>query len=173
VNTDDAAHVNSESSPFRTEAIVSLGSTAAVRRPDRLFHWVLLIVSVCVLAVAGVLRVEGGDRVVLPLINQPIPGVCTYKSWFGVCCPGCGLTRCFISLAHGEWSAAWRFNPVGILLFAVAFAQLPLRSWQLFRIRRGQAEIRFHRLSTWIFWGLFVGLIGQWVVRTFVLGMNA
>jgi hypothetical protein len=145
----------------------------AVAGPDKTFHWALLIVAGGVLVVASVLRVEGDDRVVLPVVNQVIPGVCTYKSWFGICCPGCGLTRCFISLAHGELFAAWRFNPVGILFFLVAALQIPLRSWQLWRIRRGNSELRFQTLSTWVFWGLVAALLVQWVVRTFVLGIVA
>ena len=138
--------------------------------PDSMLHWVLLGVAAGVLTLSCVLRVESSEQVVMPVINQALPGICTYKTWFGIGCPGCGLTRCFISLAHGDFSAAWRFNPAGILFFAVAVGQLPLRTWQLWRIRRGLAEIRLGWVSTGVFWSLFATLFLQWIMRTFIFG---
>jgi hypothetical protein len=169
----DVAVVSEPSSESSLAERPPAASFATTARPDSMFHWLLLVVAVGVLCAASVLRVEGGDRVVLPVINQALPGVCTYKLWFGVSCPGCGLTRCFISLAHGEVLAAFRFNPAGILLFAFAVVQVPFRSLQIWRIRRGAKEIRLRRLSAWVFWGLLVALLGQWLVRTLIFGISA
>jgi hypothetical protein len=136
---------------------------------DALFHVVLLGVASCVLAAACLLRVEGTEKVWVPVVERPLPGLCTYQRLFGIGCPGCGLTRCFISMAHGHLGAAWRFNPAGLLLFAVVVVQLPYRAWQLWRIRRGLAEIRLGQGSHLLFWSCFAALISQWVVRTFIL----
>jgi hypothetical protein len=135
-------------------------------RADGQFHGVILGVAGCVLALAGVLRVEGEEAVIVPVIDQPLPGVCTYQRLLGLPCPGCGLTRCFISLAHGDVVAAWHFSPAGILLFAVVAAQLPVRGVQLWRIRRGQQELGQRWVSSTAFWLCVAALLTQWLVRT-------
>ncbi len=119
------------------------------------------------LALAGLLQAPGGESVVVPLLNQPLPGVCTFKRILGIGCPGCGLTRCFISLAHGDWAAAWRYNPAGILLFAAAAFQLPFRIFQIRRLRRGLPEWRSRGLD-WCLWLIVFALLVQWVFRTMV-----
>lgn len=139
-----------------------------LREPDAMFHWVLMGVAIGVLVLSCVLRVEGHDKVVLPGINQPIPGVCTYKRWFGVSCPGCGLTRCFISMAHANLAAAWEFNPAGVLFYAIVLGQVPYRALQVYRIRRGLCEVQLGWISHVLFWSFFSALAVQWILRMFV-----
>src|SRR5688500_3927623 len=86
---------------------------------DAPFHLVLLGLSTAVLVLSGILRVQGERQVMLPLVDIPLPGVCTSQRWFGLDCPGCGLTRCFVSIGHGDLLAAWHFNPAGILGFVL------------------------------------------------------
>jgi hypothetical protein len=83
----------------------------------------------------------------------------------GMSCPGCGLTRCFISLAHGDIAAAWSFNPAGLWLFAIIAAQLPLRSYQLWRINHGRRELQLAHYGTIAFGVFLVALLSQWVLR--------
>ena len=56
-------------------------------------------------------------------------------SWFPQCllhrltglhCPGCGMTRALHALLHGDFLAAFRFNPVGMILFPVFLLGLSL-----------------------------------------------
>ena len=35
-------------------------------------------------------------------------------------CGGCGLTRAFHAISHGEFAEAWRFNPFGFAFYAIA-----------------------------------------------------
>lgn len=37
--------------------------------------------------------------------------VCPFRALTGLPCPGCGMTRAWISLLHGDLSAAFRFHP--------------------------------------------------------------
>ena len=151
-------------SPPRAEAPIP-GSKSAVTKPDPLFHWVLLLMAIGVLVGAVMLKVRGTEQVVLPLVEIPLPDVCTYKRLVGAECPGCGLTRCFISVAHGDVVRAWSFNPAGVFLFVVVVAQIPYRSLQVYRLQRGQAEIRLRRLALLTVWLLVVSLFLQWIVR--------
>lgn len=37
---------------------------------------------------------------------------CLYHYFFGIQCPGCGMTRAYLSLLHGEWSLAFSYHPL-------------------------------------------------------------
>jgi hypothetical protein len=136
--------------------------------PDVSLHWAMLLGSIGVVVLAAILQVRGPETVVVPVVNFALPGTCTYKSVVGVECPGCGLTRCFISLAHGRPVAAWNFNPAGILFFAIVAGQIPFRGIQLWRIRQGLPEYRLGRIPHFLLGSLIVSLLTQWIVRTFI-----
>ncbi len=129
------------------------------------FHWILLTVSSVVVLLAVLLQVRGEEQVVLPGVGIPLPGTCTFKQFVGADCPGCGLTRCFVSMGHGQLERAWHFNPVGIVFFTIVASQIPFRAVQLWRTRRGVEEIRLG------WWGystmllVLAALLVQWVVR--------
>lgn len=44
---------------------------------------------------------------------------CPYCRFFSISCPGCGLTRAWLSFFHGNTDQAFRYNP--FFLFAPAF----------------------------------------------------
>src|SRR5688500_11578668 len=92
--------------------------SARARRAARSFHLTILGLALMVLALAAAMQVQGERQVLLPLVGIPLPELCYWRRLFGVDCPGCGLTRCFISLAHLDAAQAWHFNPAGIALFA-------------------------------------------------------
>ena len=136
-----------------------------VARPDPLYHTVLLVASVTVLALAAILSVRHRREVLVPVLGTPLPELCMVKRTTGLGCPGCGLTRCFISLAHGDVRSAWSYNPGGLLLFAMVIAQIPLRILQIWRIRRGLPEIQLGRLVHVLLAVLGVLLLGQWLLK--------
>lgn len=55
----------------------------------------------------------------VPLGGFGIP-MCAMRDVLGLPCPGCGLTRSFIHLAHGDPAGAAVMNPFGLLLFPLA-----------------------------------------------------
>jgi len=142
----------------------SVGWAVPTNRSDWVLHLVLLALSAGILVAAFFLR-AGESTVTIPFLNRPLPELCTLKRFTGLSCPGCGLTRCFISLAHGDLAAAWAFNPAGIWLFAVVAAQLPWRPYQLARIARGQRELSLLGPGQIALAVFMILLIGQWIVR--------
>ena len=70
------------------------------------------------------------------LFGFDVPVLCTFRRLTGLPCPGCGLTRSFVLLAHGEVYDAFRLNFLGPPLFVLVAAQVPVRAWSLFRRAR-------------------------------------
>jgi hypothetical protein len=131
-------------------------------RASTLHHWTILVLACGVVTAAAMLSVRNRQQVVVPILNQPLPGTCTFFRFTGLPCPGCGLTRSFISMAHGQFAEAWRFNSAGLLFFAVVLGQIPYRAWQIHRIRCGRGEHRFAGVDTWVLVGLVFVLLLQW-----------
>ena len=69
------------------------------------------------------------------------PSFCPFRLWSGLPCPGCGLTRSVVALAHGDLAASLYFHPLGVAIVAgllvVAAAELVLAAR---RLRAGQAS---------------------------------
>lgn len=137
---------------------------ADTSRYARQLHWALLLLCASGLAAALLLRVEQGTKVSVPLLSYTLPELCYWRQVFDLDCPGCGLTRCFVSLARADLASAWHYNPAGILLFGCMVLQIPFRGWQLWRLRRGQREVEIAALP-WLLVAVSVLMILQWLVR--------
>ena len=144
-----------------------------VARTSQLANWLWLLGCAAILLAAAWLSTEGERRVSLPGVGV-LPETCTLYSRWGLECPGCGLTRCFIRLAHGQWSAAWKTHPLGPLLFAFVALQLPLAGSRLLPPRAlaigplAASRRLLERLVNWNQWillGLMAGLLLRWVLK--------
>jgi hypothetical protein len=133
-------------------------------RASRFLHWTVWLAAIGVLAAAVILEVSDETTVTVPVLNYTLPELCYWRTMFGMDCPGCGLTRCFISAAHGDVAAAWHYNPMGLLLFAAVVVQIPFRPWQLWRLATRRGELRTLELP-YVMLGLSVLLIVQWFWR--------
>ncbi|MCP3914140.1 MAG: DUF2752 domain-containing protein [bacterium] len=76
---------------------------------------------VAVVAVAAWTALSGAAAGEVRLVPCPVHAVT------GVACPGCGMTRACVALAHGEVASAWSFHPFAFLLvpLALCFAVAP------------------------------------------------
>lgn len=90
----------------------------------------VLAIAVATLVLAVVLR-PGADEV--SLFGWHVPVLCTFRRLTGLPCPGCGLTRSFVFLAHGQVLDAFRANLLGPFAFALTAAQVPWRTHRLWR----------------------------------------
>jgi uncharacterized protein DUF2752 len=143
----------------------STQAVAVAARPDPLYHLVWLSLCIATLLAALPLTVRSQSQVVLPLVGIPLPELCMTRRTFGINCPGCGMTRCFIALAHGDLASAWSYNPAGIWLFAIMAFQIPFRSVQLLRIGRALPEITLPGAAQVTLGAFAVMLLGQWALR--------
>lgn len=128
------------------------------------FHASMLILSLIVVGLSVSMRVPGEEQVYLPGIKYPVPGMCASRMFLGVNCPGCGLTRSFICLGHGQIERAWHFNPGGIVFYLFVVAQIPWRITQLILIGIGVGE-RWVGKFDWVLWIVASALVLQWLLR--------
>lgn len=147
----------------------------------RFYLWLAAIVVVLAFA----LTVQDNQRVALrPLPHFALPESCPSKIYFGIDCPGCGLTRSFIHLAAGNLAASFSTHRVGWLMALAILGQFPYRWFALHKLRRfpissgrNTAESRpvesriLFKTPAWIECFaklLLVALLGNWILT--VLG---
>ena len=143
-------------------------TAAGPHRPqDEAERWLArggLAIAVGVLLAVRTLSLDEG-RVTLPLVHWPLPTTCTLRRLTGLACPGCGLTRSLIALAHQDPAAAWQFNPAGCLLFILLVFHVPLALLQEVLFWSGRPPLRLLPLYRVLAVLLVTGLVGQWLVR--------
>lgn len=132
-----------------TPDAASLSGTGATPRPaatpSRAEHGLrvgLVLLVAIGLAVAGLLRPalpESGAG--LTVAGQRLPEVCSLKRTTGVPCPGCGLTRSWVSAVHGDLGTSAAHHPLGWLVLLYALAQGARHAtWLALPTRRGTVE---------------------------------
>ncbi|REJ71569.1 MAG: DUF2752 domain-containing protein [Planctomycetota bacterium] len=117
--------------PAHSESPEAAGRQTRDTRHDD-YHRLFLWGSIAVVVLAFVMSVREDQRVGLGFLpDWPLPELCQSKSLLGWNCPGCGLTRSFIYLAHGELAASLQVHRVGWLLALGVVLQIPYRLWAL------------------------------------------
>jgi Protein of unknown function (DUF2752) len=123
-------------------------------------HVEMLAVAVAVVAGAYLLAVRSDQRVVL-LSRYPLPELCLSRSWFGVECPGCGLTRSIVLLAHGDWRGSLAMHRLGWLMALSILLQFPYR---LLALSGWTPSPLVCKLFRWFGYLLILLLLGNWLV---------
>jgi hypothetical protein len=98
-----------------------------------LSHWdrLILLLAGGILVASLVLSTDGQQ---VFFFGKALPGSCAFDSFFGLGCPGCGLTRSFVHTAHLNLVDAFRVNPLGPIGFLAVAVQVP---WRLRKLRGG------------------------------------
>lgn len=115
-------------------------------------HRLILFFSAFVVFCAMTMNIQNKARVTIPGTDILVPEMCMMKVMAGIPCAGCGLTRSFIALGHGDWQASWQYHPAGMFLFSLIALQIPYRLVQLWRIRTNRSELSWGK-------GMIVALV--------------
>jgi len=83
------------------------------------------------IVVAALLLTPSTEAVAL--FGWDVPMMCTFRQILGVPCLGCGMTRSFAFMAHGDLWNAFEMNVVGPLFFLMVASQVPYRTIRLVR----------------------------------------
>jgi len=128
-------------------------------------HWSVLAISLAVIGLAYCLEVTESQRVAVSgWAGFPVPELCSSRMLFGVSCPGCGLTRSFVHLAHARVAESLAAHRVGWILALVIVLQIPYRIHALRQSPIGGLHSHWPR---WVSAALIVMLIGNWILRQF------
>jgi hypothetical protein len=132
-------------------------------------HWVVL--ALCVIAPLGL---AGMGAFLVPSANghgtheQLGLPPCRMIEWFGIPCPGCGVTTSVTLAAQGHLLKAFVTQPFGIVMFALGVAALPWALWIHFRGRDAYAELQ--RCSQPKMWIVFFALMTfGWIWKLFAV----
>lgn len=97
---------------------------------DKLHRWGT--VTLDIILAGGALVVLLVSFVLAPDRLPRIP-ICPFMCLTGLPCAGCGITRAFCAIGHGDYGEAWNYNPFAFIFYAltIAFAFYPLtrRLW--------------------------------------------
>ncbi|MBN1336410.1 MAG: DUF2752 domain-containing protein [Deltaproteobacteria bacterium] len=96
----------------------------------------VLLAGFLALLGASVILGPGEDSV--RILGVRIPSFCLFYNLTGLHCPGCGLTRSFVFMGHGQVLDAFRIHPLGPILYLVVLEQAGVRSWQSIRALRAR-----------------------------------
>ena len=127
-------------------------------------HLMFLLMAAAVIFCSFVMTSEGQTTVRVPGVKFQMPEVCMSKRMWGVDCPGCGLTRSFISMSHGQFGRAFQFNPAGPIVYLFVLVQIPWHAYQMVRLWKLRRPIE----STWLYiplFGMSVVILLQWLWR--------
>ena len=126
-------------------------------------HREVLAIACVVWVLAFLLMEVPGGRVAVRGFSQfPLPESCTSRTWLGVKCPGCGLTRSIIHMAEGDWRASWHAHRLGILMGVVIAFQVPYR---LLSLRRPEHPLIAPRWQAVLGYALIALLFANWLVE--------
>lgn len=110
--------------PASGHCTVSTRSTGEAEATTRWLH--LLVLGVCLGLLGAALvpaPVAPGGDVGLSIAGVRLPEVCGFKRVTGIPCPGCGLTRSWVSALHGDLRASFAHHTLGWLVLAYVVAQ--------------------------------------------------
>ncbi len=133
-------------------------------RSNFTLHVVFLLMSAAVIVCSAMMTSEGATTVRIPGIPFSMPESCMSRRVWGIDCPGCGLTRSFISMSHFQFSRAIAFNPAGPIVYLFFLIQIPWHGYQMVRLWRLKRPIE----SVWLYSGLFAisaATFAQWIWR--------
>jgi hypothetical protein len=89
---------------------------------------------------------------------------CAFRNTFGIPCPGCGLTRSFCAVSHGQLGTAFRSHPLGAIIYAAMLIYMLKWTIEALLRRRLLAQLE-DRASVPVLWTLIFSLIGVWILR--------
>lgn len=137
------------------EASANVASASFVSRQARARAWLILAGLSAMFAVSLLWRPP----------DEPLFIICPFRVFTGLPCPGCGMTRAFCAIGHGEVWRAINFNALSPALFLAAIAMWTSAAATLLnfnRVRESLSRLRPNALDTKI---LFALVFVWWAAR--------
>ena len=95
----------------------------------------LFLFGLCLLVVLASMLLQPSDDAVF-LFGWKVPPLCVWQNLLNRQCLGCGMTRAFTYMGHGDIVGAFRVHKAGPAVFLLVAAQVPLRAWNAWKLWR-------------------------------------
>ncbi|MBF0607393.1 MAG: DUF2752 domain-containing protein [Magnetococcales bacterium] len=125
----------------------------------------ILVLCLSVLVLSRILYVEDGCAV--SLNGMTLPSICAFKNLFHINCPGCGLTRSFISISRMHLDKAWQYNRAGIVVYVFVILQIPYRMYLIARDSRAGNKLIDKIFGVYLY-VIFCSLILNWLAGFYI-----
>ncbi|MGV9857324.1 DUF2752 domain-containing protein [Gordonia sp. NPDC003425] len=120
------------------------------------------------LVVAGGVAALAAACIITPYGADHGPELCPFRVATGLPCPGCGLTRSWVNLMHGDVGRAFAFNLFGPITLAVTVIAVGLAGWTLVK---GRGAVR--RWATPALTRVVIALVAVWIIYGVARGVDA
>lgn len=141
------------SRPLATDGFPGAGRAPQARSAAARF---VLLGLTAVFVVAALWDPADESRIVL----------CPFRALTHHPCPGCGMTRAFCALAHGELWRAVKLNPFSPLLFLAALVAWARAAAAVFRVERVRSALeRLPRPTPLATGAVFTLVLAWWAAR--------
>lgn len=98
--------------------------------------------------------------------DEPQVVLCPFRALTNYPCPGCGMTRAFCALAHGEFWRAIKFNALSPLLFLAALGAWAYGAAIVLRAERARSYLARQLKPSPFFSKLMLALaLAWWIAR--------
>ena len=154
----DPAMENEATAPV----LATLANPRIHQNIDQIGHLVFLSFASVIILLSVLMSTDGKQAVFLPGFTSALPDSCSSRRLLGVDCPGCGLTRAFICISHGQLGEAWRFNHASFVIYLFVAIQIPWHTIQVWRIRNGKWPLHWPFIY-WIPMAVAVILLINWI----------
>lgn len=125
-------------------------------------HRTMLVLSILILVLSFILSIDGSGTESVAWWGIELPPLCGSRYWFNAECPGCGLTRSFVALAHLEFGQSFAFHRLGWLIWLAVVLQLPYRVYSLGELHYKTVQRRW---PVWFGNFLIAALLGNWILK--------
>ena len=116
---------------------------AKYQRSEIRLHLLFFAMAAIVLLMSVLMTSQGNREVILPGFSSAMPDTCMSRRLLGIDCPGCGMTRAFISISHGQLSRAWQFNPASFVVYLFVAVQIPWHAIQIWRLKNNRRPFQW------------------------------
>lgn len=138
-----------------SESTATGGISAPYASAERHLAWATLIGLSAVFIISMLWRPADEPTVIL----------CPFRALTGLLCPGCGMTRAFCALGHGELMRAIRFNalsPFLYLSFIIIWIGAAATVFKFERVKKAVMRLRPNMTASML---MLAVVLMWWVVR--------
>ncbi|MBV9210145.1 MAG: DUF2752 domain-containing protein [Acidobacteria bacterium] len=151
----DSIHRQAETQEMSSQSLATGGISAPYASAERHLAWVTLVGLSAVFIISMLWRPA----------DEPTVIICPFRALTGLLCPGCGMTRAFCALGHGELRRAIHFNalsPFLYLSFIIVWVGAAATVFKLDRVKGAVMRLRPNMTASMLMLGL---VLVWWVVR--------